>query len=175
MVPQGPSATRPLRLSGGGRGLLVVDIVLGALAYVAYIVLVVVAAATGAFNASASYHYGGTYGHYGTGGFEQQDAASTIEEYFAALGSDRGEAACSHLTRSFRQILVTQSGAADCPAFIRRSYEGLSPAERRQQSTIYVDPNDVTVTGSRATVTSPSGTTFVLRQVGGTWKIAAVN
>jgi hypothetical protein len=168
--PTGPSATRPLQLSGGGRGLLVLDIVLGVLWWVGYVALFVVLAATGAFNASASYHYGGTYGYYGTGMFDQQDAAQSINGYYHALAADNGAKACSYYTDSFRQLLVARSGAPDCPAYIHAAQQQLTAPQRHHLASLHVYADNIVITGDRASLTN-SGGTITLRQVAGTWKI----
>jgi hypothetical protein len=175
-VPQGPNATRPLQLSGGGRGLLVVDIILGAIGYFGWLVAVVVLAATGHLSGGVSYGYGygygGTYHFYGSGGSDEQHVAQTIDDYYRAFGADNGAAACAHLTDSRRSDLVARSGAPDCPAAVHVAREGLNSALRSRLAHVDVLLSNIDVTGDRAIWTNPKGDGAVLERVGQTWKIA---
>jgi hypothetical protein len=155
MSPLGPSATRPLLLSGGGRGLLVLDIVLGALAWAGYVAGVSVAAA----------HGGAT--------FQQREVAATVADYFSALADDDGIEACAYLSESYRRLLVTETGVPNCPTFIHVAHEQLTPAQLNRLGSLDIDASDVIVYEGRASlrISSGQGSIFVLEKVGNRWVI----
>ena len=110
----------------------------------------------------------------GGGAPAKKQVATSLKTYLRAIADDNGAVACSHMARSFAQVMTHSAsslGATTCRQAVRDVASHLGADEKQKLLTAKVI--DVRVSGASATARLKGGTqTAQLRHVGGHWLIS---
>ena len=130
--------TRPLRLSQGGRSLMIVLLVLGVLTQIGQ---AVVQAVVGR-NADIA------------GDTSQNDVVLSLRDYYVALNANDGQRACARLSPALAQALMTEARVDNCPAAIDTTVRVQGREKTQALADIRYDARDVKIAddGNRASI-----------------------